>query len=501
MDCDGLCVRGLYVHVILSDTRFGVGLGPLAELLLSLGEVLDMLRAPQVRRFQMQPFAVDQSKVVVRPPVTLVAQFGGLRPSFHRWIHVIRAESLPEEAFFVEVELVANEGRGCVLVTGRSDVQSGPDPIFHNSICLDWDDETDMAVNCKVIRSSMGFNEEPFAELREKLSQGFVDPVGRSVRLDLRCLDGTGTNAEISLHFAEIMPEASLSINISSATGLAPKSEAWTFNPFVEASIYSRDPRLGSLGRAAKVATGQTETLNNCHTDPHWVQPVVLKVVPEPDLFLRIVACSEVALGVTRNWDELADFALEFQEVMKLAQGSVERQFSMTRLIDMKRHGESLIFLSFAQVGGNVGAAAFETAAVAAMQMSGVGRVLQQADTRNDSPTRAMKHTTVQLPISPGYSLPPQPALQGVQPLGQVLQAHGQEVPDVIARLYGPPQEPRFLQTPAPPAAPPARALPPEEISEALQRASKAGAVVKGNVPMSFFNSPGNPHLAWISRP
>lgn len=49
---------------------------------------------------------------------------------------------------------------------------------------------------------------------------------------------------------------------------------------------------------------------------------------------------------------------------------------------------------------------------------------------------------TVQVPISPGYSLPPQPALQGmqrdvggsvdflvmpgVQPLGQVLEAHGQ---------------------------------------------------------------------------
>ena len=37
------------MHLILSDTRFGVGLGPLAELLLTLGEVLDMLRAPQVR--------------------------------------------------------------------------------------------------------------------------------------------------------------------------------------------------------------------------------------------------------------------------------------------------------------------------------------------------------------------------------------------------------------------------------------------------------------------
>jgi len=41
--------KGLYVHIILSDTRFGVGLGPLAELLLTLGEVLDMLRAPKVR--------------------------------------------------------------------------------------------------------------------------------------------------------------------------------------------------------------------------------------------------------------------------------------------------------------------------------------------------------------------------------------------------------------------------------------------------------------------
>ena len=41
------------MHVILSDTRFGVGLGPLAELLLTLGEVLDMLRAPQVCGFHV----------------------------------------------------------------------------------------------------------------------------------------------------------------------------------------------------------------------------------------------------------------------------------------------------------------------------------------------------------------------------------------------------------------------------------------------------------------
>jgi len=221
--------------------------------------------------------------------------------------------------------------------------------------------------------------------------------------------------------------------------------------------------------------------------------------VPEPELFLRIVACSEAALGVTRTWDELADFVLEFQEVMKLAQGSMERKFSMTRLIDMKRHGESLIFLSFAQVGGNVGVSAFETPVGPTMAPAGLVR--QQADTidRNGSPSRSM-HTTVQVPISPGYSLPPRPALQGVQPLGQVLEAHGQEVPDVIARLYGPPQQPRFLQAMQPPAAPP-RAVPEEEISQALQRASKAGAVVKGNVPMSFFNSPGNPHLAWLGRP
>ena len=31
--------RGLYVHVILSDTRFGVGLGPLCELVLTFSEV------------------------------------------------------------------------------------------------------------------------------------------------------------------------------------------------------------------------------------------------------------------------------------------------------------------------------------------------------------------------------------------------------------------------------------------------------------------------------
>ena len=32
----------------------------------------------------------------------------------------------------------------------------------------------------------------------------------------------------------------------------------------------------------------RTETLNNCHTDPHWVQPVVLKVVPESDTHSRL---------------------------------------------------------------------------------------------------------------------------------------------------------------------------------------------------------------------
>ncbi|CAE7650448.1 Ccdc38, partial [Symbiodinium pilosum] len=40
--------KGLYVHVVLSDNRFGVGLGPLAELVITLGEVLDLMRAPSV---------------------------------------------------------------------------------------------------------------------------------------------------------------------------------------------------------------------------------------------------------------------------------------------------------------------------------------------------------------------------------------------------------------------------------------------------------------------
>lgn len=73
----------------------------------------------------------------------------GFARGFQRWVHVVRAEGLPSESFLVEVELVANEGQGCTLMSGRSEVQSGPDPIYHNSILLDWDDEGDMAVNCK----------------------------------------------------------------------------------------------------------------------------------------------------------------------------------------------------------------------------------------------------------------------------------------------------------------------------------------------------------------
>ncbi|CAJ1452000.1 unnamed protein product [Effrenium voratum] len=491
--------KGLYVHIILSDNRFGVGLGPLTELLLTLGEVLDMLRSPSVRRLQMQPFTVDQTKVIIRPPVVLVAQFGGPRPSFQRFVHVIRAESLPEESFLLEVELLANNGDGCVLVAQRTDSQSGPDPVYHHSLCLDWDDEGDMAVNCKVMRTSLT-SSETFAELREKLPQAALEPVGRSERLEMRCLDGTGTNAEVSLHFADVMPEMSLNITISSATGLAPKSEAWTFNPFVEACVFSRDPRLGSLGRAARVVFGQTEILSNCHSDPHWEQPIVLKIVPEPGLFLRLSACSEAALGVTRAWDELAEVVMEMPEVMKLAQGSVERKYTMKRLFEMKRHGDSELFMSFAQVGGNVAAAAFERTAAAhatrtrdgGVASPRAGRPVQGELMASGSPTS--KHTAVQLPIAGGYALPPQPSIQGT--------CSFQEVPDVIAQLYGPPQQPRYLQSagwPAPPP-PPASAkpspLPPEELSLALSAGAKAGAQVKGNVPMSFFSLPGNPHLA-----
>ena len=47
---------------------------------------------------------------------------------FHRWIHVIRAESLPEDAFLVEVELLANEGRGCVLAPWPSMAEDLAEP-------------------------------------------------------------------------------------------------------------------------------------------------------------------------------------------------------------------------------------------------------------------------------------------------------------------------------------------------------------------------------------
>ncbi|CAE7533336.1 Ccdc38 [Symbiodinium natans] len=489
--------KGLYIHVVLSDNRFGVGLGPLAELVVSLGEVLDMMRSPSVSRFTMQPFSVDLSKVNISPPVVLVAQFGGPRPSLHCWCHVIRAEALPEETFVVEASLIANQGQGCVLVRGRSDPQSGPDPVYHNSVNLDWDDEGDMAFNCQVIRTGIGFSEEVFAELKEKLPQALVAPVGRSQRLELRCLDGSGTNAELSVHFATVMPEMSLSITAASATCLAPKSEAWSFNPFVEATVQSRDPRLGSVGRSAKVTAAQTETLTNCHADPHWTQPMVLKLVPEPGLFLRIVVCSE-ALGVTRAWDELAELVMELPEALKLAQGSVERKFTLTRLIDMKRHGESEIFLSFAQVGGNVSASAFEAGHDLPLLEGGVRQPQVQVSIDGSPIGAKSRHPTLQRPIAAGYSLPPQPSVQGMQHLGQVLQAHSQEVPDIIAQRYGPPQQPRFQDLPPPPAPRQISSPSPEELTQALQQAPQ-GAIVKGNVPLSFFNTP-NPHLAWIAR-
>ena len=52
---------------------------------------------------------------------------------FHRWIHVIRAESLPEDAFLVEVELLANEGRGCVLAPWPSMAEDLAEPPWYLS--------------------------------------------------------------------------------------------------------------------------------------------------------------------------------------------------------------------------------------------------------------------------------------------------------------------------------------------------------------------------------
>ena len=79
-------------------------------------------------------------------------------------------------------------------------------------------------------------------------------------------------------------------------------------------SLYIKRNSLGFLIPRLDVCL-RTEVLTNCHSDPHWQQPVVLKLVPEPGvldskssasqnrpgLYLRVVACSDVALNVTRS--------------------------------------------------------------------------------------------------------------------------------------------------------------------------------------------------------
>lgn len=139
----------------------------------------------------------------------------------------------------------------------------------------------------------------------------------------------------------------------------------------------------------------------------------------------------------------------------------------------MQRHGESQIFLTFAQLGGaepNL----FETERTASSSWPQGHAVA--GDGRYGRPERTLKHTAVQLPIAFNQPLAPHPCVEGLQPLQAVLEAHQQQVPEAIMERYGPPREPRQV----PPVV--ERVLEPRSAVEVLQQASSKGAVVKGTV-------------------
>ena len=132
----------------------------------------------------------------------------------------------------------------------------------------------------------------------------------------------------------------------------------------------------------------------------------------------------------------------------------------------MKRHGESQIFMSFAQLGGLCEAADFEAHSGQAVQ--GVARY--------GSPEKALKHTEVPLLMASGHGLAAPPVLEGLQPLQEVLLAHQQAVPEALSARYGPPREPTLVQPVV------QRPLEPPSPKEVLQQAVSKGAVVKGTV-------------------
>lgn len=105
----------------------------------------------------------------------------------------------------------------------------------------------------QVLRS--GFGTELYAVLQSCLPEALLAE-RRSERLPLRCVDGSGSGGEVTLHLGDTLPLVALSVACGWATGLAPKSEAtrgttrWGHGPRRGASTPSRRWRCAAATRS-----------------------------------------------------------------------------------------------------------------------------------------------------------------------------------------------------------------------------------------------------------
>lgn len=503
--------KRLHVHIIACDWQLGAGTLPLADAVFPLEEALRAEAAPKVERYQMQALLQDRAT----QDATLVAQWGSPRPRYTGQCTIVRAEGLPAETVVVEARVLA-PGSGCILASARS----YSDPQFHYDVELQCDDEGDaLTMQFVVLRTRFGLTEEPIGELAKPLRRAEFAPGATAKRLKMQPLGGAMSGGQLTVAFGNSIT-AAITIRPSSVAGVDRKEDSWSFDPFVRARVVSQDPRNG-LQNVAVLAEGQTEVLKSCTGDPHWEEPITLKVVPEPGLFLHLVVCDWNYLGAP---DELADFVMGFDEARALGKSSLLQKYPLQLRVPNRRHADPAIFLSFNESGAAVSpATGTETVGSASGSAPAHGVLLPGGATGSTSPCAGAWQPGMAPGAcagSAGSSSPP--------PLSQLLQAHGAIAPGgaamnapshiPVVSLPGvvAPSPPGWVAMPSTfgvaPAGPmgypqgtafaiEAQRVNPNDQQERAALESvvrQRGGVVRGVVPMSFFSDPSNPHSMWL---
>lgn len=451
---------------------FSAVIEPLAGAAWPLHEVF----AAQVRgEVQRHPLLPINARRCGEGPA-LVAQWKTGQRSMHtEMFYVHRGENLLEESLVVELE-VCSPASGYILASGFSEEAYGPHPVFSSPLALDFYDEADVELRCKV-KSAGSFYDEVIAELAAPLPRSSWHPRPLYQRLALRPVERCDPGATITLAFGSepLMP---LTVTIPAAEGVRPKEDAWSFDPFVVVSLYSDDPT--SAASAALITEVSTETKNNTFGDPTWEEPVTLMLLNEAGCFLHFGVRAE--RGYLGHEDSLAECAVPLEEALQFGTMPRPKRYSL-RLVDASAkhiHQEPGLQIRFKDNGffGRLGGTYKPVPSPAAPAERGAGAG----------------------PFDIGGGLAGDSGVCNsgdIPDLFAVLGSHGHGVPPALR----PPPRPADPSSTGGTCGDLESREHPDVVMERRKLATIAkerGGSIVGVVPLSYLRSPMNPHAGWL---